>query len=67
MIHSGSKGKGERHSKSQGTSKINSYCIEETGEVFVELCETHYGHEIELGHLRLPKNVRLAIAGDTCT
>ena len=65
-----SKGKGERHSKSQGTSKINSYCtatikatVEETGVVFVELCETHYGHEIELGHLRLPENVRLAIAG----
>ena len=29
----------------------------------VEFCEKHYSHEIELGHLRLPENVRLAIAG----
>ena len=29
----------------------------------MELCETRFGHEIELGHSRLAKNVRLAIAG----
>ena len=34
-----------------------------TGIVIVEFCEKHYGHELELGHLRLPENVRLAIAG----
>lgn len=66
-----SKGKGERHTKSQGSSKLNTYCTaamkattdSKTGVVVVEFCEKHYGHEIELGHLRLPENVRLAIAG----
>ena len=37
----------------------------------MELCVTHYGHKlriimgiiIELGHLRLPENIKLAIAG----
>ena len=66
-----SKGKGEHHTKSQGSSKLNTYCTaamkattdSKTGVVVVEFCEKHYGHEIELGHLRLPENVRLAIAG----
>lgn len=48
---------------SQGSSKLNTYCTaamkattdSKTGVVVVEFCEKHYGHEIELGHLRLPE------------
>ena len=67
-----SRGKSERHIKSQGSSKLNTYCtaaIKATTDrytgfmVTVEICHTHYGHELQLGHLRLPESVRLAVAG----
>jgi hypothetical protein len=62
--------KGLRAMKSQGTSKIDSYCTAKihlhylkNGEVKAHITNTHYGHKISLGHLRLSKQDRLSIAG----
>ena len=55
--------------KVQGTCKLNTYCtaliktMTEQTTSKVEVCNTHYGHTIDLGHLRLPDNVRLSVAG----
>ena len=56
--------------KSQGTSKLNTYCtaaitIKMTKDDCLEVTihKTHYGHRISLGHLRIPEMDRLAIAG----
>ena len=61
---------GRRHLKSQGTSKLNTYCtaaitIKMTKDDCLEVTihKTHYGHMISLGHLRIPEIYRLAIAG----
>ena len=63
--HFKSKGTGQRHIKSQGTSKINAHCTaalivtkNKVNQVLV-----HYGHKTALGHLRIPNTDRLAIAG----
>ena len=34
-----------------------------TGKVQVEVCDTHYRHTTDLGHIHLPHNVRLFVAG----
>ena len=69
--HFKSKGTGQRHIKSQGTSKINAHCtaalivtknkVNQCLQVLVH--KTHYGHKTALGHLRIPNTDRLAIAG----
>ena len=69
--HFRNQGIGKRHSKTQGTSKINGHCTasltvsKAEGGTFitVEAHTTHYGHEASLGHLRLPLSERAAIAG----
>ena len=65
-----SESKGERLLKSQGTSKLNTYCTAaitltktRSQSIEVEYCKTHYEHKISLGHLRLADTDRKAIAG----
>ena len=66
-----SKGDSKCHLKSQGSSKLNTYCTSSitlrTGEeclnnVEVEFCKTHYGHSMTLGHIRLTEEAKLNIA-----
>lgn len=64
-----SRSTGKRHLKSQGTSKLNTYCtagmlvrVKKTCLKIV-LYKTHYGHGTSLCHLRIPETERLAIAG----
>ena len=65
------KGLGSRHSKFQGSSKINAHCTacitttkqEYSDNICVYVCKTHYGHQCALGHTRLQHNQREAIAG----
>ena len=61
---------GKRSLKSQGTSKLNTYCTAgmtvtqmNSKCVNVDYCSTHYGHEISLGHLRISDKDRKMIAG----
>ena len=64
------KSTGQRHHKTQGTSKINAHCTAaltvstdmNSGHIKVQVCGTHYGHT-SLGHLRLSESDRLTIAG----
>jgi len=64
-----SKGKGTRTLKSQGSCKIGGHCtstiklIEKVGcnEVEMNICKTHYGHKVELGHIPIPKADKLLI------
>ncbi|XP_075724452.1 uncharacterized protein LOC142767109 [Rhipicephalus microplus] len=63
-------GKGRRRLKSQGSCKINAHCMStlstvqnmQTGIVTLVYQKNNYGHEIDLGHLRLSKEERQAIA-----
>ena len=56
--------------KSQGTSKINSYCTaaivltksDVSTQLQAKICSTHHGHSISLGYLRLQRNDRFHIA-----
>ena len=65
-----SKGKGKRNIKSQGSNKLNTYCTasitvttdNNTGQILVTTCHTHYGHDKQLGHLTLNEQTRLDIA-----
>ena len=69
--HFNSRSTGQRHLKTQGSSKINSYCTagitvsrdRVSGSIEVEMCNTHYGHKTALGHLRLQDSDKTAIAG----
>ena len=69
--HFKSKGTGQRHIKTQGTSKIDTYCtasLTVTRDkhkkcITVQVHRTHYGHTPSLGHLRLLESDRIAIAG----
>lgn len=62
---------GKRKLKSQGTSKIARHCTstmkvsksKEDGSYTVHFTKTHYGHENELCHLKIPLHERQAIAG----
>jgi len=64
------KGKGKRNLKSQGTCKIDGHCTStiqliensNTGECHVIICKTHYGHNPQLGHIRLSKEDKNLIA-----
>ena len=66
-----SRSTGVRHLKTQGTSKINSYCTaamtvsreKDSGRIEVHVCSAHYGHKKALGHLRLLESDKTAIAG----
>ena len=68
--HFHTRGTGQRELKTQGTSKINAYCtatITATRErgsdcIEVQICESHYGHKIALGHLRIPESEKRAVA-----
>lgn len=57
-----------RHSKLQGSSKINTYCtaaivlINKNDTLHATVCKTHYGHCCSLGHIRLPLQERKVIA-----
>lgn len=65
-----SESSGMRSLKTQGTSKIDAHCtagillrLLEGGKVDIEVIKTHYGHAPDLGHIRIPSQDRLAIAG----
>ena len=52
--------------KSQGTAKINAYCTaamvvtqkEQQQDLQVNVCTSHYGHSISMGHIRLKEEDR---------
>ena len=62
-------GKGESQLKTQGTTKIGYQCsayVKATedlinGKVHVAYCSTHYNHNLQLAHLKIPYNTRLEI------
>ena len=63
------KGQGQRQTKLQGTSKMNAYCTaaivvtkNDKEMIQAQIYKTHYGHQLSLGHLRLQKCQREAIA-----
>ena len=64
------KAKRKRQLKVQGSAKLGHYCTSyiktrenvNTGGIVAEVCETHYGHEQELRHLRIPQQTRVNIA-----
>ncbi|CAH3198945.1 unnamed protein product [Porites evermanni] len=60
---------GKRRQKSQGSCKIEKNCTssmllkyEDDGTITVDVCYTHYGHEIELQHVWLSKTKRQELA-----
>ena len=65
------RGTGKRAMKQQGSSKIGGHCTafmktissKDRGNVVVEACLGHTGHEKKLGHLRIPDQLRQEIAG----
>ena len=63
------KGEGKQCMKSQGSSKIGTYCTahmtvrqNEAGMVYVEYKSTQIKKSIELAHLMLPEDIRLKVA-----
>lgn len=60
----------QRRTKNQGSCKIEGHCTayvkskEEfaSGKVTMELCNSHYGHDTQLVHLRVPKEDKLHMA-----
>lgn len=69
------KGKGNRRLKTQGSCKIDGHCTstviltERTKiddaqdlEFQADVCKTHYGHDRQLGHIRIAKEDRILIA-----
>ena len=62
---------GARSLKSQGSNKINAHCtatLTVTSDkhmelIRVELCDTHYDHDKQLGHLQISQSKRVEIAG----
>ena len=64
-----SRGTGKKQMKSQGTSKLGNICtcqlsvnVYDACNVSVKLYPSHYGHEPEVGHLRLSDSARKAVA-----
>lgn len=60
----------KRRTKLQGTSKQDAHCTASIvatqdidGNIHVSVCKTHYGHQLQLGHMRLQPGQRLNIAG----
>lgn len=66
-----SKSSGRRHSKLQGSAKIDAHCTAaitmtkqvHSGNILAYACKTHYGHQCTLGHIRLQTSEREVIAG----
>ena len=65
-----SRSTGQRHVKTQGTSKLSCYCtaaitvkIESETCLEVTIHTTHYGHRMSLAHVRLSDSDKVAIAG----
>lgn len=64
------KGTGRRRIKSQGSSKIGAHCTStiqliencDAGLYQVNFCKTHYGHEMQLGHIRISNKDKATIA-----
>ena len=64
------KGTGKRRLKSQGSSKMGAHCTStikliensDTGLYQVNFCKTHYGHETQLGHIRISNEDKRTIA-----
>ncbi|KAL1510064.1 hypothetical protein ABEB36_004719 [Hypothenemus hampei] len=60
--------KEKRLPKSQGSCKMNVLCtseikvIKENGKILVEYQKCHYGHDLEIQHIRLPKSEKQNIA-----
>ena len=61
--------KGKRRTKSSGTCKIDKNCTatfkvleSSDGSITVEVNHTHYGHQIEVQHLKISKRHRQEIA-----
>lgn len=60
----------KRASKVQGSKKINFNCTSQikievnklNRSVFIKFYKTHYGHSIDLQHLKIPKTDRMTIA-----
>lgn len=64
-----SKSHGRRGMKTQGSAKLDRYCtaglqctLLENNRLQVEVVKTHYGHEHNLGHIRIPAESRVFIA-----
>lgn len=60
---------GKRRMKSQGSCKLGRSCISQftatqdpKGKVEIFRVKTHYGHEIKIEHIRIPKRDREVIA-----
>ena len=61
---------GMRSLKSQGTSKISTHCTatltltsdKDTKLIRIELCDTHYDHRKQLGHLQISQSKHAEIA-----
>ena len=55
--------------KSQGSCKIGGHCTStlkltervDCNELELYICKTHYGHQMELGHLRISKTDKMLI------
>ena len=64
------RGNGQRLLKSQGTSKIDSFCTAHIKvkqsvseeQIDVTFCSLHHNHKLEIAHLPLPSDVKLSIA-----
>ena len=64
------KSKGIRNIKSQGSSKLDTYCTAAiilssdsvTGQLLATVCHTHYGHDMTLGHVPLLPSARMEVA-----
>ncbi|CAN7988836.1 unnamed protein product [Ixodes hexagonus] len=63
------RGSGKRKLKSQGSCKVGTHCMAtmvtiempDTGSVSVVYQKQHYGHDIDLGHVRLSKAERQVV------
>lgn len=55
--------------RSQGSCKIDGHCTStlklieriDCSELELHICKTHYGHQMELGHLRISKTDKMVI------
>ncbi|KAF2364088.1 hypothetical protein FHG87_005160 [Trinorchestia longiramus] len=60
----------QRRTKNQGSCKIEGHCtayvktkeVFATGRVTMQLCNSHYGHDLQLVHLRVPKEDKRIIS-----
>ena len=63
------KGCGQRMLKSQGSSKIGETCsafiqverYNKTGHITAHYCSTHHCHSKDIGHLKIPEQLRLLL------